>query len=121
MEPTWRLGGAQMRTKMAEFRGHFAIPSQEPSRGGFGEGSGWIWEGFWEGLGRISDEFAMILNEIWEGFRFNFRRRVWGGFWMNLGRILERCWMDLRCVLEILANPRNPNESYRIIPNPSES
>ena len=39
MEPKWRLGGAQMKTKMEEFRGHFGTPSQEPSKGGFGEGS----------------------------------------------------------------------------------
>ena len=46
------LGEAQMETKMIEFRGHFATPSQEPSRGGFGEGSGWILGAFWEGSGR---------------------------------------------------------------------
>ena len=56
----WRPGGAQMETKMNEFRGHFATPSQEPSRGGFGDGSGWIWECF----GRVWNDFAKILNEI---------------------------------------------------------
>ena len=43
--------------KMKEFREHFAIASQEPSRGAFGEGSGWIWGGFWQGFGRILDNF----------------------------------------------------------------
>ena len=38
---------------MKEFREHFATASQEPARGGFGEGSGWIWGAFWEGFGRI--------------------------------------------------------------------
>ena len=28
-------------------------PSQEPSKGGFWEGSGWIWGAFWEGFGGI--------------------------------------------------------------------
>ena len=30
MQPKWMPGGAQMETKMKEFRGHFATPSQEP-------------------------------------------------------------------------------------------
>ena len=60
--------GAQMETKMEEFRGHFVTPSQEPSRDGFGEGSGWIWGAFWEGFGGILDDFGMIFIEIWEGF-----------------------------------------------------
>ena len=60
--------GAQMGTKMEEFRGHFVTPSQEPSRDGFGKGSGWIWGAFWEGFGGILDDFGMIFNEIWEGF-----------------------------------------------------
>ena len=42
----------------------------------------------------------MIFNEIWEGFRLNFRRRVWGGFWMDLGRILGGFSMDLGMFLE---------------------
>ena len=57
---------------MEEFRGHFATPSQEPSRGGFGEASGWIWGGFWEGFGWIWDDFGRILNEMLEGFRLKF-------------------------------------------------
>ena len=80
---------------MVEFRGHFAIASQEPSRGGFGEGFGWIWEGFWEGFGGILNDFGRISNEVCEGFRLNFRRRVWGGFWMDSGRIVGGFWMDL--------------------------
>ena len=46
MELKWSPRGAQMETKMKEFRGHFATSAQEPSRGGFGEGFGWIFEGF---------------------------------------------------------------------------
>ena len=80
MEP----GGTLMETKMEQFHGHFATPSQEPSRGGFGDGSGWIWERFLEGFGGIWDDFGRIFSENWEGFRLNFRRRVWGGFWMDL-------------------------------------
>ena len=87
-EPKWSPRGAQMETKMIEFRRHFATPSQEPSKGGFGEGSGWIWAGFLEGFGRILHDFWRILNEISEGVRLNFRRRVWGRSWMDLGRIL---------------------------------
>ena len=79
-----------MERKIEEFRGHFANPSQEPSRGGFGEASGWSWGGFLEGFGGIWEDFGRIFTEIWDGFRLNFRRRVWGGFWMDLGRTLER-------------------------------
>ena len=68
MEPKWKPGGFQIETKMKEFRGHFATPSQEPSRGGFGEGFGWILGGFWEGFGWIWEDFGRILNELWEGF-----------------------------------------------------
>ena len=68
MEAQGGPGGAQMETKMEEFRGHFAIPSQEPSRGGFGEGFGWILGGFCEGFGWIWEDFERILNELWEGF-----------------------------------------------------
>ena len=57
-----------METKMKEFRLHFATPAQEPSRGGFGEGFGWIFRGFWDGFGGIQGDFWRILNEIWEGF-----------------------------------------------------
>ena len=89
------MGEGEMETKMIEFRGHFATPSQEPSRGGFGEGSGWIWGGFWESFRGIPDDFGMIFSEMLEGFRLNVRRRVSGGFWMDLGRILGGFWMDL--------------------------
>ena len=66
MEPKWSPGGAQMETKMIEFRGHFATSAQDPSRGGFGEGFGWIFRGFWDGFGGIQEDCWRILNEIWE-------------------------------------------------------
>ena len=47
-------GGAQIKTKMNEFRGHFATTSQEPSRGGLGtvlDGFGKVLEGFRMSLG----------------------------------------------------------------------
>ena len=59
-EPKRRPGGAEMEIKMEEFREHFATASQEPSRGGFGDGSEWIWEGFrrvWNDLRRILNGF----------------------------------------------------------------
>ena len=36
----WEARGARMETKMEEIRGHFAILSQDGSRGGFGEDLG---------------------------------------------------------------------------------
>ena len=55
----------------------------------------WFWDEptitlDYEDLGNIGclTKNHSILNKNWEGFRFNFRRRVWGGFGMDLGRIL---------------------------------
>ena len=56
--------GAQMKTKMEEFRGHFATPSQEPSRGGFGNDSGWIWGRFWEGFGKTFRRFFVFFLKL---------------------------------------------------------
>ena len=42
-----------METKMVEFRGHFTHPRQDPSKGRFGEGSGWIWGALWDGFGMV--------------------------------------------------------------------
>ena len=52
----------------------FGTPSQEASRGGFGEGSGWMWGGFWEGQGLRDPEYA---NPIGGNF--------WGFLWGNNG------------------------------------
>ena len=62
-----------METKINEFRGHFATPSQG-LQGRVWGGPGWIWEGFWEGFVRIWEDSMRILNGIWDGFRFNVRR-----------------------------------------------
>ena len=70
----WEARGAQLETKIDEFRVHFPTPSQETPRAGFGEGPGWIGEGFWEGFVRIGEDLKTILNGIWNGFRLNFRR-----------------------------------------------
>ena len=65
-----------METKTKEFRENFATPSQDPSRGGFWEGSGWIWGGFWKGFGRIWDDFRMILNEMLGPFSNTFCAQI---------------------------------------------
>ena len=103
-----RPGGAQMETKMKEFREHFAIASQEPSRGGFGEGSGWIWGGFWEGFGGIlrplggpnGHENQYISKEIQvlpqdpprkaSGRVLGGFAEFWGRFWAGFRRIFQR-------------------------------
>ena len=63
-----------METKISEFRGHFATPSQEASRAGFGG----VLDGFGKDFGRVLCGFGKIqkriLNGIWDGFRFNVRR-----------------------------------------------
>ena len=63
-----------METKINEFRGHFATPSQEASRAGFGG----VLDGFGKDFGRVLDGFGnvfgKIFNEFWKGFRLNFRR-----------------------------------------------
>ena len=54
-------GGAQMETKMKEFRGHFATPLpgalQGRVRGGFWMDLGTILEGFLKDFGQFWDEF----------------------------------------------------------------
>ena len=75
-------------------------PSQDPSKAGFGEGSGWIWGSFWEGFGRVwepwgspnAHENQYISKEIqvlppgspkggfWEGL---------GSFGEGFGKVLE--------------------------------
>ena len=49
MEPKW----TPKLKKFVKIRGKFVTSSWESSRGGFGEGSGWIWGGFWEGFGGL--------------------------------------------------------------------
>ena len=103
MELKWRPRGPQMETKMEEFRGLFGIPPQEPSRGGFGEASGWIWGGFGEGFGRIWRPRGAQMETKMEEFRGLFGKpppgalqgRVWRGFWMDLGTISGGFWTDL--------------------------
>ena len=134
MEPKWSPRGAQMETKSNEFRRHFATPAQEPSRGGFGKGSGSIFGGFWDGFGGIQEDFWRILNEIWKVFEC-----IFGGFLIETcllpgapqatksthsrrqnqkkNRILANPSESWR-ILGILANRRNPRESWRILANP---
>ena len=110
-----------MEIKRKEFRGHFATPAQEPSRGGFGEGSGSIFGGFWDGFGGIQEDFWRILNEIWKVFEC-----IFGGFLIGTcllpGAPQATRWTHV-------ANPRNrkarnPSAFYRIpanLRNTSES
>ena len=91
---------------MKEFREHFATASQEPSRGGFGEDSGWIWGGFWDGFGRIWEarggpnghENRYMSGPALKGGFGDGSRRVWGG----LGKVLGGFWKDFK---------GNPSES----------
>ena len=90
---------------MNEFRGHFATPSQEPSRGGFGDGSGWIWEGF----GRIwrpgGAQMETKMNEFRGHFATPSQEPSRGGFGEDSGWIWEgfgRVWNDFgRILIEI--------------------
>ena len=110
-----------MVTKMKEFREHFATASQEPSRGGFGEDSGWIWGGFWDGFGRIwearggpnghenrymSKEIQVLPSGSPKGGFGDGSGRFWGGSGKDLGGFG-------RTLKGILANPRNPGDSSR--------
>ena len=125
MEPKWSPGEPKMETKMIEFRGHFATPSQEPSRGGFGEGSGWIWGGFWEGFGGIWKPWGAQMDMKINTFRRKFRPfpqdpprkalgrvlRGFGVFWGRFWEVLERFFADfsisfVRVSCGILGNPR---------------
>ena len=89
MEPKWRPRGPRMETKMEEFRGHFATPSQKPSRGGFWMDLGRILRGFWRDLGAlggpngyenryISKEIQVLPPRIPQG-------GLWVGFWEGFG------------------------------------
>ena len=92
---------------MKEFREHFATASQEPSRGGFGEDSGWIWGGFWDGFGWIweapggpnghenrymSKEIQVLPPGSPKGGFGDGSGRVWGG----LGKVLGGFWKDFK-------------------------
>ena len=68
MEPKW----TPKLKKFVKIRGKFVTSSWRSSMGGFGEGSGWIWGGFWEGFG---------VPGCLQG-------RVWGGFGKDFGRVL---------------------------------
>ena len=82
-------------------------PPQELSRGGFGDGSGWIWGRFWEGFGRIwrpggaqketkmnefRGHFATPSQEPSRGGLRDGSGWIWEGFgrvWNEFGRILN--------------------------------
>ena len=56
-----------MEAKINEFRGHFATPSQEASRAGFGEAPmdlGRILGGFCADLGRFKEDFEWDLGRF---------------------------------------------------------
>ena len=72
LEGFGRPGGTQMETEINEFRGHFATPSQEPSKGGFWEGSGWIWGAFSAGFGRIWEPWGVQMDMKNDTFRGKF-------------------------------------------------
>ena len=77
-------------------------PSQDPSKGGFWEGSGWIWRAFWEGFGGICEPRGVQMemkNDFIRGESMSFPQdpsrealgRVLGGF----GEVWGRFWDGL--------------------------
>ena len=96
-----------------EFREHFATASQEPSRGGFGEDSGWIWGGFWDGFGRIWEPRGAQMDMKTDTCRGKSRscpqdppREALGTVLGGFGRVRGRFWEGFgRTLSGILANP----------------
>ena len=79
-------------------------PSQEPSKGGFWEGSGWIWGAFWEGFGWIWEPWGVQMDMKNDTFRGKFMsfpqdpsrealKRVLGGFG-EFGEGFGMVWRD---------------------------
>ena len=82
------------------------LPESPP--GGFGEGSGWIWGGFWEGFGGIWEPWGAQMDMKIGTFRRKFRPfpqdpprkalgrvlRGFGVFWGRYWEVLERFFAE---------------------------
>jgi len=57
-----------METQISEFRGHFATPSQEASRAGFGG----VLDGFGKDFGRVCADLGRFKEDLeWDLGRFS--------------------------------------------------
>ena len=121
MEPWGTPNASQNRPQKSNKRSIKGTPSQDPSKGGFWEGFGWIWGAFWEGFGWIWEPWGVQMDMKINTFRWKVTSfpqdplkegfgegsgRVWG----DLGRVSEGFPEDFLVNL-VMANPI---ESFRI-------
>ena len=101
MEPWGTPNASQNRPQKSNKKLIKGTPSQDPSKGGFWEGSGRIWGACWEGFGRIWEPWGVQMDMKINTFRGKFMSfpqdplkqgfgegsvRVRDGFEKDLGR-----------------------------------
>ena len=121
----WSQNGGPGDPKWRPKWRNFVDISQLPPRSPPGEGSGWIWGGFWEGFGGIWKPWGAQMDMKINTFRRKFRPfpqdpprkalgrvlRGFGVFWGRYWEVLERFFADfsisfVRVSCGILGNPR---------------
>ena len=96
MEPWGSPNASQNRSQKSNKKLIKGTPSQDPSKGGFWEGSGWIWGACWEGFGRIWEPWGVQMEMKIDTFRGKSmpfpQDPLKGGFGQGSGRNWEDFW-----------------------------
>ena len=109
MEPWGTPNASQNRPQKSNKTLIKGTPSQDPSKGGFWDGSGRIWGACWEGFGRIWEAWGVQMDMKIDTFRGKFMSfpqdplkegfgEGSGRFWQGFGKV----WKDFDMIVEAI-------------------